>query len=86
MDHDSKNSWLNRGIALGQIGQYQEELDNYERALALDPNQYKAWFNRGIVLGQLGCIEEEIESYKRALDLNPGSYKPWYIGLCLCAY
>jgi tetratricopeptide (TPR) repeat protein len=44
---------------------------DYERIVALDPQNWEAWNNRGIVLDQFERYEEALKSYDRALALAP---------------
>ena len=41
-------AYYNRGVAYGDLGQYQKEIDDYTRAIELDPQHANAYFNRGI--------------------------------------
>ncbi|MEE9264333.1 MAG: tetratricopeptide repeat protein, partial [Vicinamibacteria bacterium] len=46
-------AWLNKGTALGRLGQFQEALECYDRALQLKPDDALAWSNKAGAL--LGC-------------------------------
>ncbi|MFQ5862912.1 MAG: tetratricopeptide repeat protein, partial [Candidatus Brocadiales bacterium] len=39
--------WLNKGVALGQLGRDQEAIKCYDKALEIDPKYAKAWYNKG---------------------------------------
>jgi tetratricopeptide (TPR) repeat protein len=43
--------WINHRYILYNLGQYQEEIQSYDRAIAIDPNNATAWFNKGYALG-----------------------------------
>lgn len=40
-----KSAWLNKGVAVGKLGDFQEEIDCYKRALEIDKNYAKAVVN-----------------------------------------
>ena len=46
-------------------------LENYDRAIALNPNYPEAYNNRGVVLVDLRRLAQALESYDHAIALNP---------------
>src|SRR5271156_5556813 len=64
-------SFTNRGVALQGLGRFEEALENYDRALALQPNNAVLFYNRGRVLQDLARFEEALDSYRQALRINP---------------
>ncbi len=50
---------------------YDEALDCFNKALALEPSHLEALANRGSVLGTLGRFAEALADYRRALTLSP---------------
>jgi tetratricopeptide (TPR) repeat protein len=61
----------NRGIALGEVGRYEEALKEFERAAQLDPGAAWAHANRGSALETLGRYEEALAAYDRTTQLAP---------------
>jgi predicted O-linked N-acetylglucosamine transferase (SPINDLY family) len=61
----------NRGVALEELGRYEEALASYDRALALKPDYAEALDNRGNVLQELGRFEQAVASYDSALAVKP---------------
>lgn len=57
--------------ALTALGQWDEALSNYDRALKLTPNDSIVLNQRGIVLRRLGRTEEAVHSFNRALVVRP---------------
>ncbi|HOC83844.1 MAG TPA: tetratricopeptide repeat protein [Methanoculleus sp.] len=58
------------GDCCDYLGQYEQAIANYDRALELDPYHADAWFNKGMSLRSIGrnieavqCIEKSIELY-----------------------
>ncbi|MBD2183144.1 tetratricopeptide repeat protein [Aerosakkonema funiforme] len=72
------DAWFNRGVALKDLGRYEEAILSYDRALDIQPNSDETWMNRGAALRSLGCLEDAIVSYEQALQLNPDKYQAWY--------
>ncbi|MDW3222420.1 MAG: tetratricopeptide repeat protein [Paracoccaceae bacterium] len=72
-DHapDFAEGWHARATAYYQAGLYGPALDDLERALALNPNNYNAIFGLGVMLQEFGDLERAGEAFQRALELNP---------------
>ena len=66
-DAESHN---NRGLAKVTLGQLQDGLSDYNKAIQLNPN-VDAYYNRGRVNEMLGRFEEAVADFKRAIRLNP---------------
>ena len=46
-------------------------VDLYQKAIAIDPNQYDWWFNLGVAYQHLGRIDKANEAFHRAAKLKP---------------
>ena len=64
------------------IGQLEDAVKDYEKALALKPDYAEALYNLGITLRELGQIDAAIKSYKQALTIKP-DYFGAHNNLCL---
>jgi len=53
------------------IGQRDDAVKDYKKALALKPDYAEALYNLGITLRELGQIDAAINSYKQALTIKP---------------
>jgi len=58
------------GDCCDYLGQYEQAIAHYDRALVLDPYHADAWFNKGMTLRSMDrnteairCIEKSIELY-----------------------
>ncbi len=67
-DADALNAY---GIALSQAGRNQEAIQQFQRALALDPNNAPAHQNLGIAALRMNDLRGAEEQLTRALELNP---------------
>ena len=53
------------------IGQLDDAVKDYEKALALNPDYAEAQYNLGITHRELGQIDAAIKSYKQAITIKP---------------
>jgi tetratricopeptide (TPR) repeat protein len=78
-------SWGMRGIALDELGRYEEAIASYDQALQFKPDKDEAWDSRGLALMYLGHYQEALNSYERALRLKPDAPNPLYNKACCYA-
>jgi tetratricopeptide (TPR) repeat protein len=71
LKQDNDETWVVRGIALGDLGRYEAAIASFDKSLQLKPDNYGVWQSRGKFLFDLGCYEEAITSYDKALQLKP---------------
>ena len=45
--------WRHRGVALHELGRYDEALECYDRVIALEPSNARAWYHRAGALDAL---------------------------------
>ena len=63
-----------RGFAYKRLGEYQHAIEDYDRAIELDPNYARAYASRGSAFRSLRDYKHAIDDYNRALE-----YKPNYL-------
>jgi len=66
-----------KGVSLGKLGRYEEEISCYDQALSIDRQYAQAWSNKGVALGHLGRYEEEISCYDQALSIDRQLTSAW---------
>lgn len=59
------------GVALKELGRFDEAEANYRKAITLKPDYVEAHFNLGNTLKKLNKLREAEESYGHAIDLQP---------------
>lgn len=59
------------GLALGALGQHEEALPAFRRALAIDPGDGKSWLYLGACLESLGDGDKAVQAYTLAVDRKP---------------
>ncbi|CAB3675708.1 hypothetical protein LMG24076_02156 [Trinickia soli] len=62
---------FNIGVALRELGRFDEEIAAYDDALAVHPRFFEAWFNRGTVLRATGRHRDALASFDEAIAIRP---------------
>jgi tetratricopeptide (TPR) repeat protein len=72
-DHapDFAEGWHLRATAFYRAGLYGPALDDLERALALNPNNFNAIFGLAVMMQEFGDLARAAEAYDRVLALHP---------------
>jgi tetratricopeptide (TPR) repeat protein len=73
------------GIALFNLGQYEEAITSYDKAIEIQPDKYEAWYNRGVALSALGQQDAAIANYNIAIEIKPDYHKAHYKKACCYA-
>ena len=74
---DEASTLFNRAMQQAKTGNYAGAIADWDRALRLQPNNYKAWLNRGNALVMLRQPQVAIESYEKALAIEPNIHDAW---------
>ena len=59
-----------RGVAYGELGQHQRAIEDYDKAIQLDPNEASLYNNRGIVYRNLGQGKKSDADKAKACSLD----------------
>lgn len=71
---------FNKGMMYStQYARYNESLDYFDSALAIDQNFTEAWVAKGVALHNMKHYDEAIENYDEALALSPTDAGIWHI-------
>lgn len=68
----------NKGIALSNLGKYDEAISCIDRALEINPNLAETWMNKGITLGTIGKYDNAISCIDKALKINVKLPSAWH--------
>ena len=66
-------TYVELGIGLAKEGRLSEAVEQYKKALAIDPDYVDAHYNLGAVYANSGNIDKAIEHLRRAVALQPGN-------------
>jgi tetratricopeptide (TPR) repeat protein len=65
-------AWINKGIALKNLGRLDEAIACYDQVIdRLDKDSKKAWYNKAVALRLQGKTQQAIECLNRALEIDP---------------
>jgi len=64
-------AFCNRGVCLQKTGRTLEAIEDFERAIAIDPNLAEAFCNLGISRRKSGDPSAAISAYDRAIEIDP---------------
>lgn len=69
-----------KGLAYStQYARYNDSLELFDEALALDRNFSEAWVAKGVALHNLRRYDEAIQNYNKALEINPRDAGTWSV-------
>lgn len=66
------NAYSLQASVLDVMGNMQESIDTFERAIKHFPNNYLLRFNYGLTLFKVGNVDAAENNFKEAIELNPG--------------
>ena len=61
----------NRGVALSNLGRYEEAIESFKQALHLNPKYAAAHYNMGVALYSIGRFREAINAFDAACEIKP---------------
>lgn len=77
MGTDEADSWYNAGNAKMMEGRSEDAINDYDKALELNPNYVSAWNNKGIAMFRLKKYEEAINCYDKILETDSNHANAW---------
>ena len=75
---DSEVTYFNIAYSFYQKEEYVRALENYDKALQLNPEYWDAWVGKGAALVGIGRYEDALIYYDKAVEQNPQNGKAWY--------
>ena len=70
--------YYNKGLTLGEMGRYDEAIENYRMALGINPHHLESRINLASTLSESGKPEEAIPHFLGALDVDPNRFIALY--------
>jgi tetratricopeptide (TPR) repeat protein len=74
----SADDYSNRGNTYDTLGQHQQALEDYGRAIKLSPSYAAAYSNRGLTYAVLGRHRQALDDFDRAIVLDPDLAQAYY--------
>jgi tetratricopeptide (TPR) repeat protein len=71
-------AYLNRGKAFADLDNYSKAIEDYNKAIEINPDIAATFNNRGTVYTKLGDYLKALSDYYRAIEINPKYYKAYY--------
>jgi tetratricopeptide (TPR) repeat protein len=62
-------AWDAKGVALGEMGRYEDALKSFEKSIEIDDEFYLAWENKGMALQAMGKIAESRSALYKSRQL-----------------
>jgi tetratricopeptide (TPR) repeat protein len=69
---------MNRGNAYKAKGDLDKALEDYNQAIASNPNNAGAYVDRALVLARKGDVEEAMKDYAAAIKVNPQQWQAYF--------
>jgi tetratricopeptide (TPR) repeat protein len=84
VDEFDAEKMINEGQSFRVLGQFEEAMSCFDKALEIDPKNVRAWISRGNLFLDQKLFNEAISCYNKAIEIEPGNKKYWYnIGFAL---
>ena len=77
-EREELNYYYNRGDTFFDLGKFEDAIQDYNKAIDLNPNNASYYYNRGTTFANLEKFEDAIQDYNKAIDLNPNDESVYY--------
>jgi tetratricopeptide (TPR) repeat protein len=64
-------AYSNRASALNDMGKFNEAVEDYSKAISMDPSYSRAYWSRGSVFGNMGQLDKAMADLDKAIALEP---------------
>jgi hypothetical protein len=78
IDRNDASAWYGKGLALHNLGRFEEAVKHFDKALEIKPDYAAAWSNKGSSLDNLGRFEEAIDCCNKAIKLDSNYASAFY--------
>ncbi len=71
LDPKRSEAFHNRGLAYGNLGNYQRAIEDFGTAIEISPEWAEAYYDRGVAYHIIGDSRRWAKDYEKAKKLNP---------------
>ncbi len=71
-------AYNDRGLAFEERGHPEKAIEDFTKAIILDPSYADAYWSRGKAYGKIGQADKAIEDYDRAIAINPSNSEIYF--------
>ncbi len=71
LNNSNHRLFYNRGLAYRDKGDYDRAIENYDKALRINPEDANAYYSRGGAYHGKGDYDQAIQDYDEAIRINP---------------
>jgi tetratricopeptide (TPR) repeat protein len=72
-----ENAYLLKGFALNRLEQYDDALQDFDKAIEIDPKRLDLWQNKAYSLTKLGRFVEVLKCYEVMTGIDPKNAELW---------
>lgn len=70
-DNSPAVAFKNRGLTLQERGEFSAALDDFDKAIKIDPSHEDAYGNRGLAYQSMGRLDLALKDYDHAIEIDP---------------
>jgi tetratricopeptide (TPR) repeat protein len=71
-------AWNEMGFNLYEMGEYEEAIRAYEKALTFTPERAVIWLDAGVAHQQMGKLDQARRHYEQSVELEPDLARAWH--------
>jgi tetratricopeptide (TPR) repeat protein len=79
MSKERSEVYYNRGLSKARTGDTKSAIEDYNKAIALNPTYHEAYFTRGMIKSQMGDQRGAIQDCTNAIKLNNKYAEAYYV-------
>jgi len=75
---NNAEAYYKLGIAWHRKGEYDRSINQYSKAIEINPRYVQAYISRGVAYARKGQLDKAISDYTRAMEINPKCALAYY--------
>lgn len=74
----NSDAWHSLGIAQSKIGDYNQSITSFQKAVKINPASSDAWEGMGVSFAHSGQKNSALAAYRKAVKINSANDEAWY--------